>query len=311
MRSLHVSIAALGAACAPLFAQAAAPQLITNGVGMEFVLIRPGSMQVGVFTPTCPTQPAAGMPPPAPAPPPGITPPPPAPRDPRNEWSHADYEACARLVERDATPGFPVVIAKPFYIGRFEVTQGQWQRVMGNNPATFQDVLVGRETTNFPVESITWDDAQAFVAALNRREATNAYRLPTEFEWEYACRAGGAGQQSWTEIRTVAVEGGTSFGLYGGTRLTPEMPGPTTRDVGTKPPNAWGLHDMLGNVWEWVQDRHNGKLFPDPTPPRNGDIRVLKGGGFMADVKNVICATHGGGPGNVWDVGLRLVKDAS
>ena len=75
--------------------------------------------------------------------------------------------------------------------------------------------------------------------------------LADRIRLEYACRAGGPGQQSWADIRNSAVEGGTVFGRYGGERLTPEMPGPTTRQVGTKPANAWGLHDMLGGVWEW------------------------------------------------------------
>ena len=310
MRSLLISFAVLGVASIAATTQAAAPQA-TNSIGMEFVLIQPGSMQVGVFTPSCPVQPAAGQAPPRPTPPPGITLPPPPPREPRSEWTPADYEACARMVARDTRPGFPVKISRPFYIGKFEVTQSQWRQVMGRNPATFQGRLVEVDTSSFPVESITWNDAQAFIAALNRLERTQTYRLPTEFEWEYACRAGGPGQQSWAEIRNTAVEGGTSFGRFGGTRITPATPGPTTRAVGTKPANAWGLHDMLGSVWEWVQDPHNGKVFPDPQPPANGDVRVLKGGSFTSDVKNAICATHAGGPGNGWDVGLRIVKDTS
>ncbi len=305
-----ISLAVLGAAGAASMAQAAAPQT-TNTIGMEFVLIQPGSMQVAVFMPGCPVQPPAGEPPPRPTPPPGITPPPPPPRDPRSEWSPADYEACARMVERASSQGFRVEIPRTFYIGKFEVTQAQWQQVMGKNPSTFQGKLVEGNTSDFPVESITWDDAQAFIAALNRLERTRSYRLPTEFEWEYACRAGGPGQQSWADIRNTAVEGGTSFGRFGGARITPETPGPTTRAVGTKPANAWGLQDMLGSVWEWVQDPHNGKVFPDPDPLLSGKVRVLKGGSFTSDVKNAICATHGGGPGNGWDVGLRVVKDAS
>ena len=73
-------------------------------------------------------------------------------------------------------------------------------------------------------------------------------------------------------------------------------------------PNAWGIHDMLGNVWEWTADRYNKRTFPNPEPPAVGSTRVLKGAGFVSDVKNAICATHGGGPGNGWDVGFRVVR---
>jgi formylglycine-generating enzyme len=309
VRTLQTTLLFLVSAMNFAKAESAAPQAI-NSIGMKFVLIQPGSMQVGVFTPSCPEQPPAGQPPPPSKPPPGITPVPQPTRDRRNEWSDADYATCKAMTARDSSSGFRVEIEKPFYLGQFEVTQAQWQRVMGKNPAKFQGALVEDTSANHPVESITWDDAQAFISGLNRLERTHAYRLPTEFEWEYACRAGGPGQQPWADIRKTAVEGGTSFGLYGGTRLTPEMSGPTTRAVGTKSANAWGLHDMLGNVWEWVQEPHNGKIFPDPRPPASGSVRVLKGGSFTSDVKNAICATHGGGPGNGWDVGLRVVKEA-
>jgi formylglycine-generating enzyme required for sulfatase activity len=261
---------------------------------MEFILVQPGSMQVAVFEPACPPRPAAAASADV--------------DDPRNVWTPTDFENCQRLVARDRSEGFAVEIAEPFYLGKFEVTQAQWAEIMGANPSTF---AAGDGYSNRPVETITWDQAQAFVRALNQREGTEAYRLPTEFEWEFACRAGGPGQQSWEAIREVAVDGGESLGFgYGRTPRDPNLPPPTTFPVGQKEANAWGLHDMLGNVWEWTSDLYNERTFPDPQPPANGPTHVLKGSSFVGDVKNAICATHAGGPGNRWDVGLRIAKSA-
>ncbi len=296
MRALLTTVA-LATAVLPAtgLAQAPAPSR-SNSIGMEFVLIQPGAMQVGVFTPGCP-KPLAAPAPPQPA------------RDPRNDWTSSDYQACAKMTAAEANSGFRVDIAQSYYLGKFEVTQGQWTRVMGHNPSRFQ----GDGTADFsdhPVDSITWKDAREFVARLNRLERTNVYRLPTEFEWEYACRAGGAGQQSWQDIRSMAVEVGESLGFGAGrTPRSPDLPLPTPQRIGGKAANGWGLYDMLGNVWEWVDDPYNGKTFPDPKPALTGAVRVLKGGGFLADVKNTICATHGGGPGDGWDIGLRIARD--
>jgi formylglycine-generating enzyme required for sulfatase activity len=82
----------------------------------------------------------------------------------------------------------------------------------------------------------------------------------------------------------------------------------TTHPVGGKKPNAWGLHDMLGNVWEWVEDYYNEKQFADPTPPLTGTVHVLRGGSFTSDVKNATWSTHAAGPGNGYDVGFRIVR---
>ena len=130
---------------------------------------------------------------------------------------------------------------------------------------------------------------------LNALDKSGTHRLPTEFEWEYAARAGGEGDVPWAQIREQAIAGYNSF--------------TNTHMVGEKKPNAWGLYDMLGNVWEWVQDFYNEKIFADPTPLKSGTVHVLKGGGFVADVKNAIPATHAAGPGSKFDVGLRVVRD--
>jgi formylglycine-generating enzyme required for sulfatase activity len=166
---------------------------------------------------------------------------------------------------------------------------------MKTNPSIFQGDKVADAADRHPVENVTWEDAQTFLRRLNALEKTKVYRLPTEFEWEYAARAGEDADTPWTVIRERAIAGYNAFF--------------STQTVGSKKPNAWGLYDMQGNVWEWVQDYYNEKLFADPTPPRSGKVHVLKGGGFAADVKNAIPATHAAGPGSKFDVGFRIVRD--
>jgi formylglycine-generating enzyme required for sulfatase activity len=282
------STAAVLFACNAALA-ASPPSTYTNGIGIEFVLIAPGGMQEAVFQPSCPavTDPVV-------APERGDT------LDARILWTRADVDLCHQLAQRDASNGFRVKIAKAFYIGKFEITQGQWMKVMGHNPSFFQGAKVKDDATRHPVENITWEDTQTFLKRLNRLENTHAYRLPTEFEWEYAGRAGGPGQVPWDVIRRQAVQG---------LRADHDGVKPTTHMAGSKEPNAWGLYDMLGNVWEWVEDLYNEKTFPDPVPPTRGTQHVLKGAGFVSDVKNAIYATHGAGPGDGWDVGFRIVRE--
>ncbi len=283
----------IAAALLPLVAALSAPPpaTSTNSLGIQLVLIQPGHMQEAVFQPVCPTETD-----------PAVTPQPGTVVDPRILWSPADLALCQKLAQQDASSGFPVTIAKPFYIGKFEITQSEWRAVMGNNPSVFGGNKVTDDASRHPVDNVSWDDAQAFIKNLNQIENTHAYRLPTEFEWEYAGRAGGPGQVGWNDIRRQAVQGA---------RATANGLPPTTQMVGSKLPNAWGLCDMLGNVWEWVEDYYNEKTFPDPIPPMRGTQHVLKGAGFVSDVKNDIYATHGAGPADRWDVGFRIVKDVS
>lgn len=251
----------------------------TNRIGMEFVLIQPGSMTVGRFQPPYPKPPQsdttskknkAGL-----------------------QWTEKDYTLAEKMVQQDTRPGFPVKISRPYYIGKFEVTQAQWKQVMGTNPSAFQGSQVKDEADQHPVEQVTWSDTQKFLAKLNTLDKDFHYRLPTEFEWEYAARAGAEDDISWKNIWAEAQMGTT-----------------TTGKVGQKKPNARGLYDMLGNVWEWVQDYYNEKLFADPSPPRSGNQHVLKGASFVGDVKNATYMTHAAGPGNGWDVGFRVVMEA-
>ena len=134
--------------------------------------------------------------------------------------------------EAEEKPAHRVQITKPFEIGKYEVTQAQWQAVMGSNPSTIKGA-------DRPVESVSKDDAHAFLARLNAQNDGYNYRLPTEAEWEYAARAGTTGPL-YASLDEVAWYGDNSED--------------ETHPVGMKKPNAWGLYDMLGNVREWVED---------------------------------------------------------
>lgn len=247
----------------------------TNAIGMEFVLIKPGTMQVGAFHPSAPEPPQTSQ---------------------KNNlgWTANDYRLAAGMAKKATQKGFPVTLKQAYYIGKFEVTQAQWQKVMGSNPSIFQGNKVADNADQHPVDNVTWGDVQQFLKRLNQLDKAHRYRLPTEFEWEYAARAGASDDIAWSEIREVAQLG---------TR--------TTNRVGQKKPNAWGLYDTLGNVWEWVQDVYNEKQFADPTPPRAGNQHVLKGASFVGDVKNATYFTHAAGPSNGWDVGFRVVVEVN
>ena len=164
----------------------------------------------------------------------------------------------------DEKPQHRVEITKAFYIGMYEVTQQQYEAVMGKNPSRF-------EGDSKPVEQVSWDDARAFCKKLSRKEGQE-YRLPTEAEWEYACRAGTS--TPWHHGRGITqvfdyVQSPTSMG-----------PHPVG---GKKNPNAWGVYDMNGNVWEWCNDwygEYKSGAFKDPQGPRSGEYRVLRGGSW-------------------------------
>lgn len=163
-------------------------------------------------------------------------------------------------------PRHKVCITKDFYLGKYEVTQEQWRSVMGKNPSIFKG-------DNRPVENVNWNDVQTFIKKLNQK--TNGhFRLPTEAEWEYACRSGGKDQDycGGNEISDYAWYVVNSFMM--------------THPVGTKKPNALGLYDMSGNVWEWVQDVYDKDYYKnspvnDPTGPSEGYYRTNRGGSWL------------------------------
>jgi formylglycine-generating enzyme required for sulfatase activity len=187
-------------------------------------------------------------------------------------------------------PQTDVIISRGFWMGKYEVTQGEYLAVMGNNPSHHNGVQgqggvwerdYGVDLTR-PVDSVSWNDAVAYCAALTERERqagriapNSVYRLPTEAEWEYACRA-------WTSTRCSYGDDPrytnlTNYAWYGGNS------GDTTHPVGQKLPTAWGLYDIHGNVWEWCQDwwdYYSGGIALDPQGPAAGSCRVFRGGAF-------------------------------
>jgi formylglycine-generating enzyme required for sulfatase activity len=163
-----------------------------------------------------------------------------------------------------------VKITKSFYIQTTEVTQAQWKAVMGNNPSYFKG-------DDLPKEQVSWDDAQEFLKKLSAKEGVT-YRLPTEAEWEYACRAGSTTRFCFGDDDSKLVE----YAWYSANSDS------KTHPVGGKKPNAWGLYDMHGNVWEWCQDWYDENYYKnspaeDPQGPANGEFRVLRGGSWVFD----------------------------
>jgi formylglycine-generating enzyme required for sulfatase activity len=173
-------------------------------------------------------------------------------------------------------PIHEVTLSRGFYLQATEVTQTQWEAVMGTNPSHFKG-------PDRPVESVSWNDIQEFLRKLNAREKDTRYRLPTEAEWEYACRVGGQEPDATPILGDVAWWLGNS--------------GRETHPVGRKKPNAWGLYDMRGNVWEWVQDRYGpyaAERQVDPQGPPSGDYRVLRGGGWLSVQGDTASSYHSG-----------------
>jgi formylglycine-generating enzyme required for sulfatase activity len=210
---------------------------LTNSLGMKFVHIKPGKFLMG---------------------------------SPKEEPDRFDNE-----VQHE------VAITKPYYLGVYEVTQGQWVKVMGKNPSWSsadgggKDTVKGQDTSNFPVESISWNDAAAFCSKLSElaeeKKAGRVYRLPTEAEWEYACRAG----------TKTAFYFGSDEKQLGDYTWHFANAGGKPHAVGQKKANAWGLYDMYGNVWEWCQDwygEYDTNQSVDPKGPKEGSNRVRRGG---------------------------------
>ena len=207
------------------------PKEITNSIGMKLVLIPKGTFMMG--SPESEER-----------------------RD-KNETQHE------------------VTISKDYYLGVYEVTQAQYEKVMGKNPSHFQGAEVGNENADLPVEKVSWEDAVEFCKKLSElpeeKKAGRVYRLPTEAEWEYACRAGSKAAYSFDDEEGLLPE----YGWFN--RNSSDR----THTVGLLEPNAWGLYDMHGNVWEWCSDwyeEYPKGAVSDPTGPKEGSFRVNRGG---------------------------------
>lgn len=202
--------------------------------------------------------------------------------------------------ERDADEGpqSRVTISRRIYLGKYEVTQEQWEKVMGTNPSHFKNC------PKCPVENVTWQEIQRFIANLNNN-GDGKYRLPTEAEWEYACRAGANTKYSFGDDERV----------LGGYAWFSENGENKTHQVGTKQPNAWGLYDMHGNVREVVEDWKgnypSSAATTDPTGPASGSNRVGRGGGWYDFSRFLRAAGRFGISPLERDngVGFRLVKE--
>lgn len=201
-----------------------------------------------------------------------------------------------------------VTLSTGFYLGRFEVTQGQWQRVMGANPSAFQDC-----GSDCPVENVTFREVQEFLRTLSSRSAgPSRFRLPTEAEWEAACRAGSA--TAYSTGSTLTSVRANFDGRYPapGSPAGPFLGRPAP--VGSYAPNTWGFHDLSGNVWEWCEDWY-GPYPPgearDPTGPATGTKRVIRGGSWVFDGNSARCGlryTHAE-VDRGYSIGFRVVRE--
>lgn len=197
-------------------------------------------------------------------------------------------------------PQHKVCISKPFYLSETEVTQKQWEAVMGDNPSK-------SKSPSKPVEKVSWDDIQGFIKRLNEQEGGTHFRLPTEAEWEYAARAGSSTLYSFGEkesqLKDYAWFG--NEGYHG-----------SSQEVGLKKPNAWGLYDMHGNVWEWVSDWYDPDYYhhspeQDPKGSETGQYRVYRGGSWVGKAVNLRSALRYSGLPSTRtnDIGFRLVRN--
>ncbi len=256
---------------------------ITNSIGMRFALIPPGEFMMG---------------------------------SPESERGHREEGGPQHLVR----------ITKPFYIGVSLVTQHQYRQVMGGNPSFFaptgegKQYVAGLDCTRFPVDTVCWNDAVEFCRKLSElpdeRAHGRSYRLPTEAQWEYACRAGTTSPFNFGDCLNGCEANCNGNFPYGTRKKGLYLGRPCI--VGSYRPNAFGLFDMHGNVWQWCSDRYDdysaGLPTDDPVGPATGSDRVARGGCW--DDKAVDCRSASRGMGlpgysnscSGFRVSLRVVR---
>jgi len=223
------------------------PQKVTNSIGMKLVLIPTGTFQMG---------------------------------------SPIEEEGAGKDESQHQ-----VTISKDYYLGVTEVTQGQYEKVMGTNPSHFQKRVIRKtDSKMYPVEQVLWKQAVEFCKKLSElpeeKKAGRVYRLPTEAEWEYACRAGSKTAYSFGESQKSLGD----YAWFDG------ISNVQTHPVGEKKPNAWGLYDMHGNVWEWCSDWYGDYpegAVSDPAGPLEGSDRVRRGGGWCGGAAICRSASRG------------------
>ena len=247
-------------------AKAQAPKEITNSIGMKLVLVPKGTFMMG---------------------------------SPESEQGRNENET-----------QHEVTISKDYYLGVYEVTQAQYEKVMGKNLSLFQGAIVGNENADLPVENVSWDEAVKFCKKLSdlpeEKKTGRVYRLPTEAEWEYACRAGSKTAYSFDDEEGLLPEYGW-FSRNSSRR---------THTVGLLEPNAWGLHDMHGNVWEWCSDwyeEYPKGAVSDPTGPKEGSNRVDRGGSWYNEAASCRSAyRYGSSPSSrIISHGFRVALSSS
>lgn len=197
-----------------------------------------------------------------------------------------------------------VTLTHPFYLQTTEVTQKQWETVMGENPANFTGC------PDCPVERTNWYDVEKFIAALNKM-GEGVYRLPTEAEWEYAARAGSSTALPNGDLQAVSCEEDKNLDALGWYCFNSKN---TTQPVAQKQPNSWGFYDMHGNAWEWVSDWYgpmSDEDAIDPKGPATGERKVKKGGSWSFLARDLRSANRDSKPADDRCVGMgfRLVME--
>ncbi|MCG6551367.1 MAG: formylglycine-generating enzyme family protein [Candidatus Magnetominusculus sp. LBB02] len=200
-------------------------------------------------------------------------------------------------VHQNEKPAHEVCV-RDFYMGKYQVTQSLWKEVMGDNPSKLQT------GESYPVESVSWNDVQRFIQRLNAMTGKK-YNLPTEAQWEFACREGG---KDVGKAYTVSEKELSDYAWY---RDNAEG---STHAVGQKHPNELGLYDMLGNVWVWLRDAYAPDAYADGKTTENiasDGRRVIRGGNFNTNADSLRCSRKGSYPSGSQeqDIGFRLVLE--